>query len=869
MAKDTMTFAGRFYRALNWANNITITDLVRYWYYHPEQDADYNNRNCSVWFEELMTPPAIGVSIDGITADGLPVQLFNPWEPRHPSSGWFDFPTTRFRFSDYWTTAEDYRRSAPFRPKFGVFGDLFPSISSEYNNSYYRLAVPMALDAETGLEYDPSGPQSLRPGDAVFRQWSTDATKHTFYYDTTQSPWETISIRFSDNDQRITAEYKGYLLADSTLSSNGQRKLVHDGSNYWFLYESIGTSWLTSSRNPETEGWRAEAEIPGLPDGATSCLDVRDGIVVIAAANAAHWKFRLVDPQTMDISRDIDVPLASGVKLRHAVIAKKSGAHSIVSIAQATSPQSGDHLALVLLHSNTGEAEDYQIQTMIELSPARGGAPANPTLACDNSGAFHLAWEEDSAIYYTRFLVDPSGNIDSLYTLYPDVLPVCAALMHGRNPSIAVDAWNRPHVAWETELRQITDGSLWLTFSTASFGRVIAHRYKTRPFSDPASAASWSRELLLAIKDRDSYGPVIGADRIDAAKVGITWWTVEDSGRVHVALAENDASGIQSWKRKTLEQSCGGAHLAIRNGGNPLLVFSRPDGRLSDGLYQMHFSQDTNDVDFQIPPVIAPMEMRGSIVQNDLFTTGVYYRMYEDSSSGESIDFIPVSDTTRIQLYVEIPDVVRSTTITTSHLLFDVCRFVHGISPGADSQLFDSVSVSWWAVIRNADNDTVVCAVKLGELARDSSFVGVDSVRVSFPHQPVYSEMVVETNVDAFPCVAWAGNVSIPRSEAEYSTQKSATVESRSLDQVAELEPATPNPFNSRTRITFTLRTEGPVRLTVHDALGRLVAVLEDGMQTSGMHSRMFDGSALSNGMYVYRLVAGGQSTSRQMYLIR
>lgn len=55
----------------------------------------------------------------------------------------------------------------------------------------------------------------------------------------------------------------------------------------------------------------------------------------------------------------------------------------------------------------------------------------------------------------------------------------------------------------------------------------------------------------------------------------------------------------------------------------------------------------------------------------------------------------------------------------------------------------------------------------------------------------------------------------------------------------------------------------------VHDALGRLVAVLEDGVQTSGFHRRSFDGGTLPNGMYVYRLVARGQSVSRRMYLIR
>jgi len=243
--------------------------------------------------------------------------------------------------------------------------------------------------------------------------------------------------------------------------------------------------------------------------------------------------------------------------------------------------------------------------------------------------------------------------------------------------------------------------------------------------------------------------------------------------------------------------------------------------------------------------------------------------MYEDSATGELADFIEVRDTTRIFQYGEIPVVVHTEPVETSHLLFDVRRSVDGISPGVDLRLFGTVSVSWWAVIRNADNDTIVAGVKLGQLARDSLFTGIDSARVRFPHQRVYSEMVVETDIDVFPCFGWVSGIAIPRSSQEYSTQKRSIASDGMRRKDFSLSPAAPNPFSGRTKIDYLLPAAGSIRLTVHDALGRIVAVLADGMYDAGRHAVVFDGNGLPNGFYICRLVAGGQTLTQRMLLIR
>lgn len=67
------------------------------------------------------------------------------------------------------------------------------------------------------------------------------------------------------------------------------------------------------------------------------------------------------------------------------------------------------------------------------------------------------------------------------------------------------------------------------------------------------------------------------------------------------------------------------------------------------------------------------------------------------------------------------------------------------------------------------------------------------------------------------------------------------------VDQVPARGPlalgSAPNPFNPRTLISFTLPADANVRLSVHDAGGRLVRVLEDGIAlTTGRHESSWDG---------------------------
>jgi hypothetical protein len=85
------------------------------------------------------------------------------------------------------------------------------------------------------------------------------------------------------------------------------------------------------------------------------------------------------------------------------------------------------------------------------------------------------------------------------------------------------------------------------------------------------------------------------------------------------------------------------------------------------------------------------------------------------------------------------------------------------------------------------------------------------------------------------------------------------------------LEQNYPNPFNPSTNIEFSIPNATPVRLEVFNVLGQRVATLVNGQtMTAGTHSVAFDASAMTSGMYIYRLQAGASfSQTRTMMLLK
>ena len=88
------------------------------------------------------------------------------------------------------------------------------------------------------------------------------------------------------------------------------------------------------------------------------------------------------------------------------------------------------------------------------------------------------------------------------------------------------------------------------------------------------------------------------------------------------------------------------------------------------------------------------------------------------------------------------------------------------------------------------------------------------------------------------------------------------------------LHSAYPNPFNPSTTLRYDLPTGSNVTLTVHDVLGREVAILADGFTAAGSHQTIWygrnqRGTGVPSGVYIARLVTPEFTQSTKMVFLK
>ena len=157
-------------------------------------------------------------------------------------------------------------------------------------------------------------------------------------------------------------------------------------------------------------------------------------------------------------------------------------------------------------------------------------------------------------------------------------------------------------------------------------------------------------------------------------------------------------------------------------------------------------------------------------------------------------------------------------------------------------------------------------------------YAGFIQVGDSFPR------MILEQN-DPFSRCAWefTGSWAPYRSKDDadlliraYSSSIQGTSEGKvgRKSYALSLLPARPNPVKSRTQIHYALPGNADVSMKVYNLLGQEVRTLVNEHQKAGVHSVTFNaedsnGNRLPQGVYFYRLTAGGRSLTRKFTILR
>ena len=86
--------------------------------------------------------------------------------------------------------------------------------------------------------------------------------------------------------------------------------------------------------------------------------------------------------------------------------------------------------------------------------------------------------------------------------------------------------------------------------------------------------------------------------------------------------------------------------------------------------------------------------------------------------------------------------------------------------------------------------------------------------------------------------------------------------------------PNYPNPLMTATTISYSLGTPEHVEVTIFDARGRVIRLLESARRSEGMHrvdwqGEDSNGKPVASGLYVYQIVAGNRIESKAVVVQR
>ncbi len=101
------------------------------------------------------------------------------------------------------------------------------------------------------------------------------------------------------------------------------------------------------------------------------------------------------------------------------------------------------------------------------------------------------------------------------------------------------------------------------------------------------------------------------------------------------------------------------------------------------------------------------------------------------------------------------------------------------------------------------------------------------------------------------------------------NTSTSVSNEITGIPKKFDLKQNYPNPFNPVTKIQYEIPKASFVTIKVYDIIGREVALLVNSNMEAGYYMYDFDASALSSGVYIYKMTAGNFEKTLRMMVVK
>ncbi len=849
--------------------NLINTDYIRQKPYLFDGTKDSLHNIQSANFKQYFSNASISTDFEGISNKGK-FQFQDPWYIQPTQFGVGKFGEYN-QITGARTIPKD---SLPYKPKVFKF---FPDTSGA--NPYYALhaykAFRYAFD-DSLYSYDPALYAGL-PGDFLLSDIiSSVSSSDLLDNGPPQTDYVRIRISFQSEGQTFTLRYKSFLSSRDPypFSTNSQRHLCLDTAAFTLAYSSNDGIYLTRFPPGGSSTWSAEKKVPTGFAGSHS-LDANEGRTILAAADGSNWKMVEYDPVTETFSDTSS--FAYGPFTKPVVGVRDNSASDMLIIGAAETGGGAEGLTIVV--KKRAHFNDYPTLQIVPFSQA-GAEAKNPSLVCDNTGKFHLAWEESNKIFYQAFTVD-GANPPTYETGDKVSVTACGGIRNGRKPSITVDANGRPSIAWETDFYDVTTDN-WSGTGQSPYRNAIATKV-IYPESPPPGIKSISNEFLFPVRERSAYDPVTGGDKEAGDRRAIVWWTDKEGGSRLIHSAAGKPNGVNpartDWSVKTWADTGYTPLLAAGGGTSFLAVYVEDSLTLGGSTFRrFQWTRDTTKIGFGAEGIDTLVEMRGATLSGADFTNGVAFAAFEDSLTGFNQPFVPIDDTTSIRTLSGIKEVVQTIPFTASRIKLSIRRFAEGILEGTTPSIFDTTTVEWFVEARNGVSDTLIRTERIARLAKDEAMPGIDSLSFTVPRQSVYLRLFVEAPpsiVDCYGTFRMLMDRSLdPPPDWRWQSTLKRTVEQSgngSPRTAIVLEQNRPNPFNPLTEISFSMEAEGEKELilSIYDGFGREVARPFSGSVKTGRHTIRFDGSRFPSGIYIYRLTSGSTTLTRKMCLVK
>ena len=135
-----------------------------------------------------------------------------------------------------------------------------------------------------------------------------------------------------------------------------------------------------------------------------------------------------------------------------------------------------------------------------------------------------------------------------------------------------------------------------------------------------------------------------------------------------------------------------------------------------------------------------------------------------------------------------------------------------------------------------------------GTTTRENNYRYIDKN----PESGDYSYRLVQFDFDGTRNESEAVNVEVNSRPVEYTLKQNY-----------------PNPFNPSTIVEYSIPENRNVKIEIFNALGEEITTLVNGFKQAGDYKVKFDASALSSGIYYYRIESGNFVKTRKMILLR